>query len=233
MNPGGFGHRAPLLWLLLPFMAGLTVGRLAGLPAPPLLGAAAAAALVALACCRREGAAARRIWPAAIGGTVALAAAAFFHLRLNRPTGWDGLPPREARLTLEVTQAFPPGARQDRASGFAVVTDAATHLRGLIGQRLFFSLALPPGADPPLRSARIAAIGVIELLPRRPAGNSFAAYLADAGVAFKFTRGRMLAEVAPPSRYQRFCHASGAAGSNASWAPASRISPPWPQSTAP
>jgi competence protein ComEC len=51
-------------------------------------------------------------------------------------------------------------------------------------------------------------VGVIELLPRHPAGEGFAGYLASAGINFKFTRGRVLGEVKPPSPYQRFCHAS-------------------------
>jgi competence protein ComEC len=87
-----------------------------------------------------------------------------------------------------------------------VVADAAAHLRGLINQRIYFSLSLPPGTPPPLRSSRIAALGVVELLPRQPAAGGFAGYLADAGVNFRFRRGRLLGEAAPPSRYQRFCH---------------------------
>jgi competence protein ComEC len=206
MNVGGFGHRAPLLWLLLPFMAGLTAGRLLDLPAPPLLGAATIALLIALVLSFRSSAGARGTWPLALGGAVALAAAAYFHLRLNRPPEWNDLPPREARLTLEVTQVFTSAHGRNRVNGLAVVADAAAHLRGLIRQRLYFSLTLPPGTDPPLRSAAVAAVGVIELLPRQPVTGGFDAYLADAGVNFRFSRGRMLGEVAPPSRYQRFCH---------------------------
>ena len=35
-----------------------------------------------------------------------LAAAAYYHVRLSRPSEWEGLPPREARLTLGVTHVF-------------------------------------------------------------------------------------------------------------------------------
>jgi competence protein ComEC len=206
MSAGGFGNRAPLLWLLLPFMAGLTAGRLADLPAPLFLGAAALAGLAAFFFAWRDDAVSRRIWPLAIGGAVALGGAAYFHLRLNRPSEWNDLPPREARLTLEVTQVFSSSANRNRVNGLAIVTGVAEPLHGLMHQRLYFSLNLPPGIDPPLRSDRIAAVGVIELLPRQPAVGGFDAYLADAGVNFRFSRGRVLREVAPPSRYQRFCH---------------------------
>ncbi len=206
MSPGGFGHRAPLLWLLLPLMAGLTLGRLTDLPSLPLLEGAAVAILTALLLSFRTSTAARRAWPLALGAAMVMASAAYYRLRLNRPAEWTNLPPREARLTLQVTQAFSSSLGQNRASGLGTVTDAPAHLRGLVGQSLHFSLALPPDAVPPLRSARITAVGVIELLPRQPAAGSFAAYLADAGVNFKFSRGRVLFEAAPPSRYQRFCN---------------------------
>ena len=206
MSLGGLGHRAPLLWLLLPFMAGLAAGRLVDLPAPPLLGAAGIAVFFALLFSSWKSVAARRAWSLALGVAMALAAAAYFQLRLNRPLEWSDLPPREARLTLLVTQVFSSSKGQNRINGLAVVADAATHLRGLVNQRLYFSLTLPPGAVPPLRSAKIVAVGVVELMPRHPAEGGFAGYLADAGVNFKFSRGRWLGEAAPPSRYQRFCH---------------------------
>ena len=208
MNLGGFGHRAPLLWLLLPFMAGLAAGRLVDFPAPPLLGAAAVAILCAIVLSRRSSRLALQTWPLAFGAGVGLAAAAYIHIRLDRPAGWDGLPPREARLTLCVTHVFPSSAGRRQAKGFAVVADAAAHLHLLMSRRLYFSLNLPAGAAPPLPSATIAAVGVVEELPRNPPDGGFDAYLAGAGVNFKFTRGRLLHEVVPPSRYRRFCKAA-------------------------
>jgi hypothetical protein len=76
MSVSGFGHRAPLLWLLLPFMAGLTAGKLADPPAPLLLGAAAFASSTALFFCWRDDLVARWFWPLALSGAVALGGAA-------------------------------------------------------------------------------------------------------------------------------------------------------------
>jgi competence protein ComEC len=209
MSFGGFGYRAPLLWLLLPFMAGLTVGRLVDVPAPWLLVAAMVVILAAHFFSLRSDAVPRWTWLVALSVAVLLAAAAYFHLRLNRLSEWGDLPPREARLVLQVTQVFSSSTGRNRANGLAVVTDAAAHLRRLVGQPLYLSLALPSGVDPPMRSARIAAVGLLELLPRHPAEGGFAGYLADAGVNFKLSRGRVLSEVAAPSRYQSFCHDAG------------------------
>jgi competence protein ComEC len=204
MSPGRHGDRAPLLWLLLPFMGGLAAGKLLGgasrlwlLAAGLLLAGAVAGAW------RRT--AARWLWPAALGAAVALAGLLYYQLRRDRLAEWEALPPREARLTLRLTQQF---AQADarRVSGLATVTAADPHLRRLVGQRLYFSLSLPPGAAPPLRSSAIEVIGVLETLPPHPPAASFADYLENAGMNFKLTRARLLREVLPPSRYQRFCH---------------------------
>jgi competence protein ComEC len=208
MSSGGHGQRAPLLWLLLPFMAGLAAGDLMDLPALPLLVGALVPALAALLLAWRGGAGARWWWPPALGMTVALTGAAYFHWRLVRPAEWKDLPPREARLTIRVRQLFAPVAGRQRVTGLAVIIDAGPQPRQLAGQCIYFSLNLPQNANPPLRSSEILGVGVIELLPRHPAGEGFAGYLASAGINFKFTRGRVLAEVTPPSRYQRFCHAA-------------------------
>lgn len=208
MNLGGFGHRAPLLWLLLPFMAGLVAGRLIDVPATPLLIAAGVAILGAIAISRSMHRLAPMAWPLAFGAGIALAAAVYLQLRLNRPAEWGDLPPREARLTLLVTHVFPSSDGRRQAKGFAVVADTAAHLRLLLNQRIYFSLRLPAGAGPPIRSASVLAVGVVEELPPHPPDGGFDAYLAGAGVNFKFTRGQLLGEVAPPSRYRRFCKAA-------------------------
>jgi competence protein ComEC len=205
MSLGRHGHRAPLLWLLLPLIAGLSAGKLLGGAPWPLLAGAGLLILGAIAGAWSTRVVPRRLWPPALSLAVALAGIGYFHLRLVRLADWDELPPREARLTLRVTQVFATPEGGGRVNGLAVVTDAGTHLRDLVGQKLYFSLFLPGGAAPPLRSERIEVIGVLEVLPRRPPSGGFAAYLVNAGMNFKLTRGRLLREAAPPSPYQRFC----------------------------
>lgn len=205
MSPGRPGHRAPLLWLLLPFMAGLAAGRIFDAPPALLVALAALVAGAAVPLAWTPQPAAHGAWPLAFALAVALGGMAYFHLRLNRLAAWSALPPREARLTLRVERAFTPPPEGKRTSGFAVVTQADAHLRDVINQRLYFSLNLPPTAMPPLRTSEILAVGVLAPLTRQARSGSFDEYIANAGMTFKFTRGRWLGDAAPPSRYARFC----------------------------
>ncbi|HTB81938.1 MAG TPA: ComEC/Rec2 family competence protein [Opitutaceae bacterium] len=205
MTSRSLGHRAPLLWLLLPYLAGVSAGRL--FDAPPAavwtLASALAMALAALVLSRRS----TVVWAVALGAAMLLAGVANYAWQARRLPGWDGLPPREARLHLKVVRVF---AETDakKTSGLAVVTNAEAPLEELAGQRVYFSLALRPGMKAPVRSAVIDAHGIVEVAPRRPPAETFDDYLATSGVGFKFTRGRVLAEEQPATAYYRFCAAA-------------------------
>ncbi len=205
MSPGRHGHRAPLLWLLLPYMAGLVAERILAVAPSPVLATAGILSGVSLVCAWNRSSWARRLWPLALGSTVALAGMAYSHLRLARPAVWSTLPPREARLDLRVQWVFPSSAAGRRVNAIGRVTNTAPHLRDLVGERLFFTCPLAPGACPPTRSSVIAALGVLEPLPDSAPDGSFAAYLVNAGLGFQLTRARLLGEVAPPSAYRRLC----------------------------
>jgi competence protein ComEC len=82
---------------------------------------------------------------------------------------------------------------------------AEEHLPDLVGQRIYFSLALRPGEAIPIRSMVISALGVLTPLPENPPAVSFDSYLADAGMNFRLARGRLLAVEQPPTRYRMFC----------------------------
>lgn len=195
------GHRAPLLWLVLPLIAGLAAGKTLGLaPVGWQLGAAALAALLAIALSRRNG----REWASALVVAMFFAGSASYGLHRQRLPAWETLPPREAQLTLRVDRVFPQGISQ-RTTGLATVLRSAAPLADLVGQRLYFSLALPPDTTPPIRSAAISALGVLTTLPANPPANTFDGYLAGAGMNFKLTRGRVLAEETSPNAYYRFC----------------------------
>lgn len=201
MTSRSLGHRAPLLWLVLPFIAGLAAGKTFA-PGPPtlLLAVGATSALFAiLAACRGW-----RGWAPALVLAMTLAGAGSYALHRARLPVWDTLPPREARLSLEVERVF---ASQDprRANGLARVVAADSHLGDLVGQRLYFSLNLRRGEAPPIRSVRIATVGVLVTLPRNPPADTFNGYLAGAGMNFRLTRGQMITELQPAHAYYRFC----------------------------
>jgi len=201
MEGRSLGYRAPLLWLALPLIAGLAAGRASGITAAlPLLGLAALAAGGALAgACRFP-----RCWAPALLAAMFLAGMAGYALHRARLPVWDALPPREARLGLQIDRVFA-GREARRTAGLATVVRADGHLRDLLGQRVYFSLALGRSEAPPIRSAVLAAVGVIVTLPRQPPADTFDGYLADAGINFRLTRGRVVATERPAKAYYRFC----------------------------
>lgn len=202
MPSRSLGHRAPLLWLVLPFIAGLILGKAGGCTAVfwPLAGATLAAVIAIAA----GGWRIPRLWTPALLAAMVLAGVASYSLHRSRLTAWETLPPREARLGLEVNRVFV-SADARRASGLATVVRADPHLRDLVGQRFYFSLTLRKGERPPTRSAVISTVGVLVTLPLSPPVDTFDGYLAGAGVNFRLTRGRVVTEERAAHPYYRFC----------------------------
>lgn len=199
------GHRAPLTWLVLPFIGGLSLAAAFELGhAPGWLAAAFIAASAAVRWHRRRG-----VWSLSIVVAMSSAGSASYILHRARLPAWDELPPREAALSLRIERLFV-AADRTRASGIASITRAPTTLRDLVGQRVYFAVALR-ARDPPLvRSAIIAASGILQTLPANPPASTFEGYLAGAGVNFRFTRGRINATEKPALAYYRFCAAAAA-----------------------
>lgn len=195
-------HRAPVLWLLLPLIGGLVLGRSApGLPAPGWLLAAALVALTAALVFPTR----RLVWTTGLVLGLILAGAGYYAMRRDRLASWDALPPREAKLSLSVERTFAPSPDGKRISGFACIARADAHLNDLVGQRLYFSLARRPGEAIPIRSSEIAVVGVLQTLPREAPAASFEGYLTNLGLNFRLNRGRVLAQTAPPTAYRKFC----------------------------
>ena len=201
MTSRSLGHRAPLLWLVLPLIAGIAAGRY-GPPANPhwLLAAAAVAALLSTLAAWR----APRVWALPLAAALLLAGEASYTLRRARLSAWELLPPREAQLVARVDRVFPQTDAR-KTAGLATVTRAEKPLADLVGQRIYFSLALRRGEAAPIRSTVLSALGVLTLLPQEPPAGTFDGYLADAGVNFRLARGRLLAVERPPTRYRVFC----------------------------
>ena len=145
MTSRSLGHRAPLLWLALPWISGLTAGRVLEPDTPAwLLAGALGLAVTALGASHR----APRTWGAALVLAMFLAGSADYALQRRRLPTWDSLPAREARLEFRVDRLFAPTG-SNKTSGLATVVHTDVHLRELIGQRLYFSLPLPPRQRPP------------------------------------------------------------------------------------
>lgn len=192
-------HRAPVLWLLLPFMGGIVAARTLtpSLPVGWPLGAALLCVIGATIWSAQF-----RRWALLIAVALLCAGAGAYLLHRARIAAWDKLPPREARLTLQVERTFNSDPR--RLSGIARIRSSDTHLHDLRGQRVYFSLTRASDSAPPSRDTEIAVIGVIETLPLDAAMGSFEGFLNASGVNFRLTRGRVLSVVREPSAYARF-----------------------------
>ena len=201
MTHRSLGHRAPLLWLVVPFIAGIAAGRFgpSGNPRWLLAGALVAALLAAVAAWRTP-----RWWALGLCAALLLAGDASYTLRRARLAAWERLPPREAKLSLRVDRVFPQ-AEARKCAGLATIRRSEEYLPDLVGQRIYFSLGLARGQPAPVRSMVIAAVGVLSPLPENPPPASFDGYLADAGMNFRLARGRVLTVEQPPTRYRLFC----------------------------
>ncbi len=201
MSHRSLGHRAPLLWLVLPLIAGIAAGRY-GPPLRPgwlLAGALLVAVLATFAAWR-----APRWWALPLIATGLLAGDASYTLHRAHLTAWEVLPAREVRLGLRIDRVFPQDDTR-QCAGLATIIRTESHLSELARQRIYFSVRRPGRAELPVRSMVISVVGVLTPLPENPPGRSFDGYLADAGMNFRLGRGRMLAVEHPPTRYRQFC----------------------------
>ncbi|HEY8996033.1 MAG TPA: ComEC/Rec2 family competence protein [Lacunisphaera sp.] len=199
--------RAPLLWLLLPFMAGLAAAWI--WPAPsaglwPLSLSAVLTALLALAGAIRNQ---PRLWAPAILLSAGLSGCFLLHLRHPQLHDWESRPPREITVVLEVSHPFPSAPQARSFTGLGTIVDADAYDRALIGRRIYFS-AIRRISVLPVRSGRYELRGVIEPLPRVTAGNGFTDYLVNLGIRHRVTRAHLVREIAPPGRFAAFCTAA-------------------------
>jgi competence protein ComEC len=201
MTSRNLGHRAPLLWLVLPLMAGLAIGKAFAFGHVGWFLAAAvifAGGAVAAGWWWRCG------WAWLTSPALICAGVASYALHRERLHAWEELPPREARLTLHIERTFTPKDPK-KISGLARVVRAGPPVSDLLGQPIYFSLTLPANVAAPLRSSTIKAAGVLSTLPRDAPPGSFDDYLSNAGMNFRLTRGRVLSAENEPNAYYRFC----------------------------
>jgi len=195
--------RAPLLWLLLPLAAGFALGRAWPVPAwvtglaLPLLG-------IAVHAVTRDR---PRLWMASLCGALVLEGVALLQLQYPYLHEWSSRPPREITVVVEVRQLFASAPTSRQWSGLATITSAAENDPSLRNRRVAFSVPRR-SSPPPFRSGTYRMQGVLEPLSRQTLGQAgFDDYLVNAGVRHRLSRGRILAEIAPPGRLGVFYQA--------------------------
>lgn len=197
------GHRAPLLWLLLPFIGGLAMGRAWSPPIAVLAGAAAVALVIGVAGALRPSRIGSVLWAGGLCIAVAIAGVAWIVLHNAWIGAWQYLPPREAVLELRIERLFPQPEGHESVSGLATAVTGEGTAAEIGGRRVYFSAQAAPGVAV-RRGATLRVKGVIESVPREPERGGFDEYLVNAGVQFKLRRARALEEIAPPGIVDRF-----------------------------
>lgn len=199
--------RAPLLWLLLPFMAGLTAAKLRPPPAGglwPFALAAAGLGIAAVWLALRSGKWPGRAWGLSLSLSAGLAGFVLLHVRQPHLHEWSTRPPREVTVSLEVLQTFPAGPQARSLAGLGRIVATGGPDRELAGRPVYFS-AIRRISVPPQRSGRYLVRGVIEPLPREPSGAGFNGYLGNLGIRQKLTRAHIQREEQAPGWFRRFC----------------------------
>lgn len=198
--------RAPLLWLLLPFMAGLIAADRFAADAEvtlPLAAGLVIAGLTALFAAERDTPAAAHATGLAIMLLAGVGGYLWLPLRAPAGAGWPGAT-REVEVELLVEQVFAPAPHRKTFSGLARVVATGPLAPELAGQRVYFS-AIRRVSVWPEPSGRYRYRGVVENLPRAPDALGFDRYLDGLGIRIRLGRGQVLAETQGPTRFRRFC----------------------------
>lgn len=188
-------------------MAGLAAARI--WPAPgfglwPLAAGAAVAGLGAAGCAWRPGRAAAIAWGLLVMVAAGLGGFVLLHARHPDPPEERTRPPRELTVSIRVRQVFPIAPAGRQFSGLGEIVATGEHDRELAGRLIYFS-AIRRISVLPRRSGTYVVRGVIEPLPRGPAGAGFNDYLANLGVRHRLMRAHVMTETAQPGRFQAFC----------------------------
>jgi competence protein ComEC len=207
MSVSGSILRAPLLWLLLPFMAGIALAdafpvNARWIPACTL----AAAGLGGLAAWLgpRTSRLARGGWIACIG--VSGAMCGYDCLLAHSPEeAFTIAVPREAVATLEIEHVFPASPKKKSISGLARIVTADHLVAGAIRHEVYFS-AIRKISLQPVESGQYRVRGVLQSRPTDGKLPGFERHLDSLGIRLTLTRAQIIREERAPGWFKRFCN---------------------------
>ncbi len=184
-------YRTPLLWILLPLIAGYTLGHHLPEIAPliPLSLGVAALGGAAWSLRFRRKSALLLIWPIAFTLGMLSVSLAYFQKVHQTPEAWTQLPQREAILTLKVKRLYD-GGGPELARGIAEITGTHSHMTDLVGHEIYFSIRHEDQFI--YRGSRLKARGVLRFLPSGEITSSFEKGLLNRNIPLIFRRASLL-----------------------------------------
>lgn len=180
--------RAPLLWLLLPMMAGVAIGRLAQIPFTGITAVLAFLFAVMSGYLILSGGERRvPIWSVIFPAAAFFFGATLFSTRDTHPIRWATLPEREIEASIRITRVFQTTTGQAPFSGIAVIANPPAHLADLKGQKVNFNLNRRHAPIELTRGQLLRCRGLIKVLPSR-CHSGFDTYLINSDVHFRIRR---------------------------------------------
>ncbi len=195
--------RVPVLWLLLPMIAGMAVAhRWPALFGAWTIGLAIAFTTLTGIFLRHRSSRATVLWSCCFGLAAFLAGAGTFALRDIHPERWYKLPDRELTAAIQITRLFASSDKSPSSSGIAVIHKAPEHLPDLDGRTLLFRLRRGQPADLLERGRILECRGIFGALPPEPE-DGFSQYLRDSGVFFNLRRAEIHGILAEPGWFRQ------------------------------
>ncbi|MBT7867022.1 MAG: hypothetical protein HN763_11795 [Opitutales bacterium] len=184
--------RVPLLWILLPLILGIALGRL--LPIGPYYLLVVPSLTLGIFAWKASDRHPKR-WARFLASSLLIAGYCYVNLADTQNKPRNNLPEREADLYVEIVRLFETYGEKQKGIGRIIATD--THLDDIQEAKIYFSLYSPPDAefsDSIVAGSSIQVTGRLRpVSPNDTSTNSFLSYLANSDVAFQLDRGIILA----------------------------------------
>ena len=202
--------RAPLLWVLLPWVAGLIAANvLMPYVLMPIFTCGLLFSIAGMWTMIRQRNT-QWLWAVFfIGGVFCLSATRYLQVEGSHKTTASllKLPPRELVLDIHIERLFDQKNDSEKFSGLAHVRWTPDVRSDLKGKQIYFRLACRKKGSEPVEGDRMRVLGVLYPI-QNGAKNSFSQHLLAMGIQYEFRRGEILEKVLSASPFAHFCRNS-------------------------
>ncbi|WP_309398054.1 ComEC/Rec2 family competence protein [Cerasicoccus maritimus] len=200
------GAHTPLLYLLIPLIAGYAIA--ANVPHVQLANGWLLATIVScivatLVVFRADSKALLIVWGLLFAATVTLGSWRYYSLRIPAPPDLSAQANREAEVDIEIDRVFALRSKEMRVAGIGRIVAAPDFAQQYVNQPIYFLCWKDATEEPIGRESIIRVRGKLEPTPNDPDG--FDGYLRQQGCHLKLTQASLLDVVRKqPRLYQQF-----------------------------